>query len=108
MSFDVENALKDMLSAIQGELSSDWPKVQSTVNQFIKNRKKRLTKLLHYRVTNQITEKEFNSRIEDEKLLLEAQLEAMKVVSKAVIQKAANAAIDAIEKAVKLFIKSGI
>ncbi len=102
MKFNTEQVFGDMLAAISGELKQDGPRARKTIEEFLKRRKRRLETLINFRLENQISEAEFASRIEDEKRMLEAELEAMKAVSKAIAQKAANAAIDVLEKAVRL------
>lgn len=47
------------------------------------------------------------SRLEDEKLIVETELHAIAVITKAIAQKAANAAMDVLEKAVKVAV-SGV
>ncbi|MBU1368415.1 MAG: hypothetical protein KJ578_13755 [Bacteroidetes bacterium] len=102
MKFDTEQVFKDMLAAISGALKQDAPNARKTIDEFLKRRKRRLETVINFRLQNQISEAEFSSRLQDEKLMLEAEMEAMKAVSKAMAQKAANAAIEVLEKAVRL------
>ena len=49
-----------------------------------------------------LAEDKFLSWLEDEKIILEAEFNALEVISKAIAQQAANAAIDVIVKAVNI------
>ena len=97
-----------MLSAIKGTVEGNWKKVESTAKQFMQNRKESLELLIQLRLDGDIDQDEFDSRIEDEKLVIEAELNALEVLSKAIAQNAANAAIDILGKAVKAAISAAI
>lgn len=103
MKFSLEQTLKDMLDAMQGELRKDWPKVRAVMEQFLERRKQRLKLLVDSHLKGEITQAQFEDRLNTvEKMHLEAEIHALKVVSKAMAQKAANAAIEVLEKVVRL------
>jgi len=108
METEIDVLLDDMLSAIKNETGKNWGRVQGTASQILENAKARLELLTEFRLTNQITQKEFESRLEDEKHMLEAGLNAMAVLTKVVVQNAANAAFKVILKAVDFALKAGI
>jgi len=108
MNIDINAVVSDMLSAIKGTVEGNWKKVESTVNQFLQNRKERLQLLVQLRIDNEIDQDEFDSRLADEKLIIEAELNALAVLSKAIAQNAANAAIAILQKAVKAAISAAI
>lgn len=108
MNFDINEVLADMLSAIKGTVEDNWDKVKTTANQFIQRRKERLELLAELRINNELSQEKFESRLEDEKLIVEAELNAIAVISKAIAQKAANAAIDIFVKAVKVAIDTAL
>lgn len=108
MNIDINAVVSDMLSAIKGTVEGNWKKVESTVNQFLQNRKERLQLLVQLRIENEIDQDEFDSRLADEKLIIEAELNALAVLSKAIAQNAANAAIAILQKAVKAAISAAI
>ncbi len=108
MDFDLNETLADMLGAIKGAVSDNWDEVRSTANQFIERRKERLNLLAELRLAKEISEEKFLSTLEDEKDLLEAELHAIAVISKAIAQKAANAAIDILGKAVKAALSAAL
>jgi hypothetical protein len=93
MSFNSETVAADMLSAMKKVLSNYWPKAKSIAEQIMANRKKRMKLLEELYLKGEITTSEFKSRLEDETTICEAEIEALKVVVKALAQKALNAAI---------------
>ena len=108
MKLDINEILADMLFAIKGTVTENWEEVKSTANQFLQNKKERLELLAELRINNELTQEKFESYLEDEKLVLEAELHAIAVVSKAIAQKATNAAIEVLAKAIKTIISSAI
>lgn len=106
MDFDINEVLADMLSAIKGTVEDNWDDVKSTAVQFLDRRKDRLELLAELRITGELSQEKFESRLADEKLIFEAELHAVAVISKAIAQKAINAAIDVLEGAVKTAIKT--
>ncbi len=108
MSFDISKVLTDMLSAIKGEVVENWDEVKPVSNQFLLNRKDRLGLLAQLRIDGELSQEKFESRLNDEKLIVEAELNAIAVISKAIAQNAANAAIDVLSKAVKAAVSAAI
>ena len=100
MSFNINETLAQMAAAVKGTVTEDWPQVKQVTNQFLTNRKERLSLLSDLTISGDITKDQFLSRLEDEKLCLQAELHAVAVVGLALAQKAANAAIDVLENAV--------
>lgn len=101
MSCDIDKVLGEMASAIRGTVAEHWDEVKLVANQCLQHRKERLGMIAALRITGELSQEKFESRLEDEKLIVEAELNAIAVISKAIAQKAANAAIDVLEKAVK-------
>ena len=101
MNFDINKVLGDMLAAMKNSLSDNWDEVQGPAKQFLENKKERLKLLSELRISGDLSQEKFESRLEDEKLILEAELNALAVVSKAIAQKAVNAAMDVLSRAVK-------
>ena len=104
MDFDIDKVIADMISAVQDNVKDNWDAVKSTANQFFERRKKRLALIAGLRINGEISQEKFESRINDEKLIAEAELNAIAVISKAIAQKAINAAMDVLMKAVKVAI----
>ena len=101
MNFNIEEVTINMLNAIKGTVEDNWAEVKEPATQFLNRNKERLALLVDLRLSNELSQEKFESRLEDQKLVLKAQLEALTVISKAIAQKAANAAIDILETAVK-------
>lgn len=100
MKFDIDEVLKQMLDAIVGTAKNDLPILKETAEIFSISRKERLEQLAAFRLSGAIDAEFFKNRLEDEKLLLESELHALKIITKASAQQAANAAIDVLSKAV--------
>jgi hypothetical protein len=101
MNFDINEVVAQMLSAIKGEVADNWDEVKSVANQFLQNRKDRFELLADLRLKGEISEEKFKSRLADEKLIVEAELHSIAIITKVIAQNAANAAIEIFQKAVK-------
>lgn len=108
MNFDINNVVSDMLSVIKGTVADNWKKVKPIAEQFLQREKERLGLLAALKISGDLNEEGFESRLNDSKLIVEAELNAISVISKAIAQNAANAAIEVFEKAVKTAISSVI
>jgi hypothetical protein len=108
MKFDINTVLADMSSAVKDTVTDNWDETRSVTIRFLQNRKERIKLLAQLRIEGELSEDKFKSRLEDEKLILEAELNAMKVISKALAQNAANAAINTLEKAVFKAVSSAL
>ena len=106
MKFDIDEVLSEMLAAIKGTVEDNWSEVKSTANQIFQRKRERLELLAELRIKGEISQEKFESRLSDEKLIVEAELHAIAVISKAIAQKAANAAMEILEKAVKTAISA--
>lgn len=107
MKLDINKVIDDMLAGIKGTVADSWDEVKAATEQFMQRRKERLLLIAELRITGELTEEKFKSRLNDEKLLLEAELNALAVITKAIAQRAANTAIDILEQAVKTAISIG-
>lgn len=108
MDFDINEVLADMLLAIKGTVTDNWDEVKSTANQIFERKKERLQLLAELRLNGDLSQEKFESRLQDEKLIVEAELHAVAVISKAIAQKAANKALDVLNKAVKTAIDTAL
>lgn len=105
MKFDIESTLKSMALAAKNSAGEDLKEVKDTSQQFFEMNKARLGKLIQYRLTGKIDQDDFESRMEDEKKMLEAQLNTLSIITKVMAQNAANAAIDVLNTAVQAALK---
>lgn len=108
MKLDIDTILKDMLAAIKRSVKDDWSEVKDVASQFLERRKDRLTLMAQLRLSGELSKEKFESRLADEKLIAEAELNAIAVVSKAMAQNAANAAFDVLNKAVKTALQAAL
>ena len=105
MNFDINAIAADMLAAMKAVLPKNRPEIEAYMKQFAQKRKETLELLAEQLRKGEITLPKLESRLEDEKIILEAELLAIKVMTKALAQNAANVAIDTLTKAVKSAIK---
>jgi len=104
MAFDINEVVAQMLGAVKTSVKDDWKLVKESANAFLQTRKDRLELLASLRLNNEISQKFFLKRLEDEKKILESELHAVAIITKAMAQRAANAAIDVLSKAVSTVI----
>ncbi|MDD5185795.1 MAG: hypothetical protein PHS84_11100 [Paludibacter sp.] len=105
MSIDINKVIADMLAAIKGTVVDKHEKIESIAKQFLIQNKETLLLIAELRISGELDDEDFKSRMEDQKLVLEAQFNALQVISKAIAQQAANAAIDVLEKAIITVVK---
>ena len=101
MSFDIDQVLKDMAGAITGTVQQGAGDIQSYLKEILDKEKESLKELAEARLRNEITEEEFQQELEREKKVVEAQLLTIEIMTKALAQKAVNAAMDVFIKAIK-------
>jgi hypothetical protein len=104
MVFDINEVAAQMLGAVKSSVKDDWKLVKETASAFLQTRKDRLELLASLRLNNEISQKFFTKRLEDEKKIMESELHAVAVLTKASAQRAANAALDVLGKAVSKLI----
>ena len=101
MSFDIDATLTDMLSAMKDSVESNWDEIEGYAKTVLENEKEMLAELAEQHLRGDITEAELKSELDDEKDTLEAEMKAIQVMTKAMAQKAANAAMDVLFNAVR-------
>ena len=104
MGFNINEVVANMIDAIKTNVADNWPLVKETANDFLQNRTSRLELLTSMRLQNQISQDFFLQRLQDEKEMLTSELHSVAIITKAIAQKAANAAIDVLQNAVSSFI----
>ncbi|WP_276500098.1 hypothetical protein [Terrimonas pollutisoli] len=100
MAFEINEVVAQMLGAVKASVKDDWKLVKETAGTFLQTRQDRLELLASLRLNNEISQKFFLKRLEDEKKILESELHSVAILTKAAAQRAANAAIDVLSKAV--------
>lgn len=104
MQFNTEETLVGMLSAMKLVASDHWKDVEAVSKNFYNRKKERLEMMAKMRISGELSQAKFESRLADEKLILEAEINALAVLSKAITQKAVNAAMDVLQKSVEKII----
>jgi hypothetical protein len=99
--FDINEAMAQMVGAVKQIVKDDWKNISGELTDILQRRKERLALLAELFIKGELTEKRFLSRLEDEKLIFEAEIHAIAVMKKAVAQKAANAAIKVVSDMAK-------
>jgi len=101
MSFNMNSVLGDMLIAVKGSIEADWNTVNVYVKRVLQNEKEILAELAEQRLQGDITEAELESELEDERETIEAEFQAIQAMTKAMAQKAANAAVKVLFDAIR-------
>ena len=91
---DIQNILQEMLNAMGAVLKTKWKTSKPVVEQLLERRRNSIQDLTDLWVAGKLTKEEYESRIDDEKHIWEAQLNVISAISKATLQHAINAAID--------------
>ncbi len=107
MAFDIDQTFDDMLDAIAGVVTGEWPKVKSCVEKALQDEKDALEAIAQARLAGEIDDAEMKSQLDDEKEALKAALLVCQIKTKIMAQKAANAAIEVLNNAIKVALKLG-
>lgn len=100
MTFDINATLSDMLNAVKGVVSGEWPKVRDCVKKALAEEQQALEDLAQARLQGEIDDATLAEQLADEKETIKAVLLVCEIMSKKMMQDAANAAIDAFNKAI--------
>lgn len=102
MPFDINTVLINMKDAAIDAVKDDMEIIPAYLMQIFENEKDSLYYLAEARITGVISEEEFLSELDREKKVLEVQMLTISIMTKAVAQKAINAAINALKDAIRL------
>lgn len=105
MSFDINQTLDNMATAIAGVMAGEWPKIKDCMEKALQDEKEALEDIAMSRLSGEIDDEGMKSQLEDEKEALRAALLACKVKAKVAAQEAANAAIGVLADAIKAAVK---
>jgi len=106
MSFNFNQILDEMIAAIAGVITDEWPKVEACVKKALTEEEAALKEIAEARIAGDIDDADLKSQLEDEKVALEAALLVCQIKTKVMAQKAANAAIDVLNVAIGAAIKA--
>jgi hypothetical protein len=104
MSFDFGSVAGEMVDAIKKNASDESGKISGYARTIVEKEKVILEELAQARLANDISEQEFKDEMEREKKVLQAELLTFEIMSKAMAQKAVNAAVNVFINAIKLAI----
>lgn len=100
MSLNINDIIKDMANSAKKSLQEEGSGVGDEVLNILEQNKDNIAELAAARSQGDIDEADFKIEMEREKQVLEVQLLAMEIASKSAIQKAMNAAMSTLTKAV--------
>jgi hypothetical protein len=106
MNINIENTLQQMLATMQQTCGEQWKVAKPVLEGMLKRKEARLKSLTDDLLKKEITQEDYKSFLEDEKLLMEAELQATQVIAKATAQKAINAAMEVLQQAASTALKS--
>jgi len=90
-----------MQAAFKGAVGEHWKDASGVVEQMLKGYERRMLLLAKAVAAGEITLDEVPAHLDDQRLIWEAQMEAIKTLSKAIAQKAVNATLDVLYTALK-------
>lgn len=102
MSFDISTLLNDMKNAAANAIKDDIDEVPEYLGEIIESEKESLAELADARFTNQISDDELMNEIEREKKVIEVEMLTIQIMTKAMAQKAINAAMKVLAEAIKI------
>lgn len=101
MSFNIDNAISQMVGAMKSSLGADVKDISSYATQVFENQKESLAELSQALLDGDLDQQEFEQELQREKLVSETELLALQVMGKAAIQQALTAAFNVLIKLVK-------
>lgn len=102
MRFDINTMLGDMVAAVGNAVENYADKIGPYVQMILEKEKESLEELAQARLAGEISEQEFYDEMEREKMVVQAELLTLQIMTKAMAQKAVNAAMAIFINAVKL------
>lgn len=105
MGFDINEVITGMVGAVKDTVNVNWHEVKDIATTFLENKKDRIALLATLRLNDEIDQAFFERRVKEEEKILESELLSLKIVSAAIAQKAANAALDVLSSSVQAALK---
>lgn len=102
MSLDIGNLFKEMATVAGESVATEAGNIGGEMLAVLENNKDTLAELVVARTAGEINEEDFNAELMREKVVLEAELIALEIISKSAIQKAMNVAMETLTSAVKM------
>jgi hypothetical protein len=104
MAFNFNLVMGDMTNAIRENSADESGNISTYAKTVMEKEKISLQELAQARLDGEISEQEFNDEVEREKKVLQAELLTLKIMGKAMAQKAINAAMGVFINAIKVAI----
>jgi hypothetical protein len=101
VAFDLDLTLKDMAAAAAGVFEKESKKVGKAARVVLQDRREAVEAIAAARLALEIDDEELKIQLADEKLAFQTGMLMVKALTKASIQKAANAAFAVLTKAIK-------
>lgn len=101
MSFEIDNALAQMVDAMKVAVGESAQEMEKFALAALAKQKAALEELTQARLDGDLDDEEFEDEIKREMLVMETELLTLTVMGKALVQKAINAAIAALTTIVK-------
>ena len=98
MDLPINTIVEDMITSVSGQVSGDLGVIKNYFIQIVQEQKEALETIADGFKSGDLTVDEVKEELESEKKTFAAQLLAIQVLEKALVQKAANAAIDSVLK----------
>lgn len=100
MSFDIDSVLRDMVDAANDVVKEEKEEIKESVKEILHTEKKSLQNLSEAMLRKEIDNVIFEKEIKREKIVIEAELLTIKIMTDALAQKVVNAVTDVFFKAV--------
>lgn len=101
MALDLDLTLKDMAAAAARVFKKESKKAGKAAERVLQDRREALEAIAAARLANEIDDEELEIQLVDEKLAFQTGMLMVRALTKASVQKAANAAFAALTKAIK-------
>lgn len=105
MAIDVQDLVVKMMAAAQGVLSDQWPKIKDSVASETKIFAERIVTIERLRLSGNISEDRAKSHIAFQKEAWETFLLCVEGLSQLMVEKALNAALNAVKDTVNTALK---
>lgn len=106
MGIDIEEVIRGIGGILKEAIDEDLPRIKNYTEQILNSEKETLEVLAKLKLKNNISEEELKLELERRKLIIETEVLAGIVMSKAIAQKTANAVIDFLYKTLETAIKA--
>ncbi len=99
MSINISSLFNDMAQSAANVLGDEAGAASQSIMQVLQNNKDSMAELIEARANGDLDQDEFESELEREKLVMEAELITLEIMAKSAVQKAMNAAMDTLKSA---------